>query len=243
MNKLHVSNRIIWKSNTFFYIVKHHSTCRAVCVARWQKQLWMHTPHVHTWCSPSCSPLRNRAQKSSHGWPVSSKIHGAITYLVWTSLGNCRSKLHLVDLAGSERVAKTGAGGRVLEEAKAINLTLHHLEHVIVKLQRQSLGEEFSGEKSARMDTPCTSLDRTSYASSRKGTPGSGSRCRTASRVSSTFVPYRNSVLTMLLRDSLGGNCFTAMIATLSIEEQNIYETISTCHFAQRVACISNRAR
>ena len=43
--------------------------------------------------------------------------------------------MNLVDLAGSERVAKTGADGRVLQEAKHINLSLHHLEHVIVSLQ------------------------------------------------------------------------------------------------------------
>ena len=46
-----------------------------------------------------------------------------------------RSKLNLIDLAGSERVAKTGADGCVLQEAKHINLSLHHLEHVIVTLQ------------------------------------------------------------------------------------------------------------
>ena len=40
-----------------------------------------------------------------------------------------------------------------------------------------------------------------------------------------------------------GGNCLTAMIATLSAEERNIWESISTCRFSQRVACISNRAR
>ena len=50
---------------------------------------------------------------------------------------NIRSKLHLVDLAGSERVHKTGAIGQVLQEAKYINLSLHHLEHVIVVLHKQ----------------------------------------------------------------------------------------------------------
>jgi len=33
------------------------------------------------------------------------------------------------------------------------------------------------------------------------------------------------------------------MIATLSAEEQNLWETISTCRFSQRVACITNTAR
>ncbi len=41
----------------------------------------------------------------------------------------------------------------------------------------------------------------------------------------------------------VGGNCLTAMIATISIEESNLGETISTLRFAQRVACIANKAR
>eukprot|EP00887_Chlorella_sp_A99_P006382 scaffold3.g6382.t1 len=54
-------------------------------------------------------------------------------------------------------------------------------------------------------------------------------------------VPYRNSLLTMLLRDSLGGNCRTVMVATVSPEAAHLEEGISTCRFAQRVAQISNR--
>jgi kinesin family protein 6/9 len=57
-----------------------------------------------------------------------------------------------------------------------------------------------------------------------------------------THVPYRNSMMTLVLRDSLGGNCKTTMIATCSIEKVNMEETISTCRFAQRVAKIQNTA-
>ncbi|KAG5196880.1 hypothetical protein JEQ12_010334 [Ovis aries] len=35
-------------------------------------------------------------------------------------------------------------------------------------------------------------------------------------------VPYRNSMMTSVLRDSLGGNCMTTMVATLSLEKRNI---------------------
>jgi len=42
------------------------------------------------------------------------------------------------------------------------------------------------------------------------------------------FVPYRDSVLTWLLRESLGGNSRTAMIATISPSSLNIEETLST---------------
>lgn len=58
----------------------------------------------------------------------------------------------------------------------------------------------------------------------------------------STYIPYRNSFMTIILRDSLGGNCKTTMIATVSAEETNLDESISTCRFAQRVACIKNTA-
>lgn len=55
-------------------------------------------------------------------------------------------------------------------------------------------------------------------------------------------IPYRNSMMTSVLRDSLGGNCKTIMIATISPESQHTDESISTCNFAQRVRCIKNRA-
>ncbi|NXW88961.1 KIF6 protein, partial [Alopecoenas beccarii] len=57
-----------------------------------------------------------------------------------------------------------------------------------------------------------------------------------------SHIPYRNSMMTSVLRDSLGGNCMTTMIATLSIDRRNIDESISTCRFAQRVALIKNEA-
>ena len=49
-----------------------------------------------------------------------------------------------------------------------------------------------------------------------------------------THIPYRNSTMTCVLRDSLGGNCRTVFIATVNCEPEYIDETISTCRFAQR---------
>uniref|UniRef100_A0A3B3DAG2 Kinesin family member 6 n=1 Tax=Oryzias melastigma TaxID=30732 RepID=A0A3B3DAG2_ORYME len=59
---------------------------------------------------------------------------------------------------------------------------------------------------------------------------------------SRSHIPYRNSMLTSVLRDSLGGNCMTTMIATLAVDKRNLDESISTCRFAQRVALIKNEA-
>ncbi|CAE7541696.1 KIF6 [Symbiodinium sp. CCMP2456] len=55
-------------------------------------------------------------------------------------------------------------------------------------------------------------------------------------------VPYRNSMMTSVLRDSLGGNCKTVMVGTAAIEDRHLEESISTCRFAQRVAAIKNNA-
>ncbi|XP_075904887.1 kinesin-like protein KIF16B isoform X7 [Nelusetta ayraudi] len=57
----------------------------------------------------------------------------------------------------------------------------------------------------------------------------------------SVFVPYRDSVLTWLLKDSLGGNSKTIMIATLSPADVNYGETLSTLRYANRAKNIINK--
>lgn len=57
-----------------------------------------------------------------------------------------------------------------------------------------------------------------------------------------THIPYRNTMLTSVIRDSLGGNCMTSMIATINPEPEHTDESVSTCRFAQRVARVQNSA-
>ena len=143
---------------------------------------------------------------------------GITTY----SYAHFRSKLNLVDLAGSERVAKTGADGKILQEAKHINLSLHHLEHVIVALQHQ-----LKNSKSTTSASPSTPHCGTSLSTKRSGerertssprqsphTPNRRSGTSRGSRTPSStslrpgtrgsHIPYRNCMLTMVLKDSLG---------------------------------------
>jgi kinesin family protein 6/9 len=56
-------------------------------------------------------------------------------------------------------------------------------------------------------------------------------------------VPYRNSLMTLVLKDSLGGNCRTVMVAAISADAAQMEESISTCRFAQRVAMVTNEVR
>lgn len=55
------------------------------------------------------------------------------------------------------------------------------------------------------------------------------------------FIPYRDSVLTWLLKDSLGGNSKTIMIATISPADVNYAETLSTLRYANRAKNIINK--
>ena len=56
------------------------------------------------------------------------------------------------------------------------------------------------------------------------------------------MVPYRDSVLTWLLKDSLGGNSMTAMIAAISPADINFDETLSTLRYADSAKRIKNHA-
>lgn len=58
----------------------------------------------------------------------------------------------------------------------------------------------------------------------------------------STHIPYRNSKLTRLLQDSLGGNSKTVMIANVGPADYNADESLNTLRYANRAKNIKNRA-
>ncbi|KAM8875093.1 kinesin-like protein KIF1A isoform 13-T13 [Spinachia spinachia] len=62
----------------------------------------------------------------------------------------------------------------------------------------------------------------------------SGSNKNKKKKKVESFIPYRDSVLTWLLRENLGGNSRTAMIAALSPADINYDETLSTLRYADR---------
>lgn len=56
-----------------------------------------------------------------------------------------------------------------------------------------------------------------------------------------TFIPYRDSKLTCLLRQSLGGNSFCLMIACLNPCDAHVDENLSTLAYAAKASYISNK--
>ena len=58
-----------------------------------------------------------------------------------------------------------------------------------------------------------------------------------------THIPYRDSKLTRILEDSLGGNCKTTMIAMISPSYDSFNESLSTLKFATRAKKVKNEAK
>lgn len=62
-----------------------------------------------------------------------------------------------------------------------------------------------------------------------------------STRHSNTHISYRDSKLTRLLQDSLGGNAITYMIACVTPAEFHLSETLNTVHYAQRARNIQSK--
>jgi kinesin family protein 6/9 len=63
------------------------------------------------------------------------------------------------------------------------------------------------------------------------------------SKAQRLHIPYRNSLMTTILKDSLGGNCKTILIANISSDADNIDETFSTMRFAVRCGKVENEIK
>ncbi|XP_057515593.1 kinesin-like protein KIN-1 [Amaranthus tricolor] len=139
--------------------------------------------------------IANRAVGETQMNVASSRSHCVYIFTIQQELADDKrvktGKLILVDLAGSEKVGKTGAEGKLLEEAKTINKSLSALGNVVNSLTSSSVSKL-------------------------------------------THVPYRDSKLTRILQDTLGGSCRMALLCCCSPSSSNASETLSTLRFGAR---------
>ena len=129
-------------------------------------------------------------------------------------------KINLVDLAGSERVKLSGAEGQTLQEAKQINKALSVLGDVLNGLSK------YHQELSA--------IDNNNNNSNNNSNSNSNSK------PALPHIPYRNSKLTMLLKDSLGGSSKTMMVATVRSSATHYQQTMTSARYAARARHIKN---
>ncbi|GBP28430.1 Kinesin-like protein KIF1B [Eumeta japonica] len=174
------------------------------------------------------------------------------------------SKISLVDLAGSERADSTGAKGTRLKEGANINKSLTTLGKVISALAeildkravvsgtRKSVTVDPKGirynpgrwrnNEVAAVEMMATAVSGLPPASGRRAETPRPRASKNKKSKKADFIPYRDSVLTWLLRENLGGNSKTAMIAAISPADINYDETLSTLRYADRAKQIVCKA-
>ncbi|XP_008583470.1 PREDICTED: stAR-related lipid transfer protein 9 [Galeopterus variegatus] len=183
--------------------------------------------------------IANRITAATHVHEASSRSHAIFTIhytqaILENSLpSEIASKINLVDLAGSERADPSYCKDRITEGAN-INKSLVTLGIVISTLAQNS--QVFSSCQS--LNSSASNGGDSRIPSSPFGTSSGGGPSRRQS-----YIPYRDSVLTWLLKDSLGGNSKTIMVATVSPAHTSYSETMSTLRYASSAKNIINKPR
>lgn len=156
-----------------------------------------------------------------------------------------RAKIRLVDLAGSERVSTTGTDGVRLREAKSINKSLATLCDVIEALGANSAALRDEESSLSVEEDSLSVMSRPSSASFVRYGGGSLESQSAAGHTQQKgrFVPYRNSTLTWLLKDSLGGKSAVTMLACVSPSEMHYEETLATLKYAERARRVRTRPK
>ena len=152
----------------------------------------------------------------------SSRSHLIVALALECPRTGVSSKLFLVDLAGAEKVRRSGAAGSRLDEACGINKSLSALGNVVAALTAAE-GAEKTAEKTAsaaeRNDASLPRVFRESSAARESPHP---------------HVPYRDSKLTRLLQEALGGDARATLVTCLSPSAADAAESLSTLRFGAR---------
>ena len=144
-----------------------------------------------------------------------------LTGEITQNIHRLKGVLTIVDLAGSEALSRTGSEGLNQDEAKEINKSISALGRVIESLSRQS--------QYINMDGLNEKKDKEVQKRNNFG--------------SKKYVSYRDSKLTEILSECLGGNSKTYIVANVSPFAANCEETYSTLQFASRAMVIRTSAK
>lgn len=168
------------------------------------------------------------------------------------------SKITLIDLAGSEKTQTAKTEGQGLVEGININKSLSCLGACIAGLAKAAAKRD--KEEAAKTPEQRAEEAKTKAAEvAKKEAAAAKAQKRAAAKgpskygvktgappksieKSEDFIPFRDSVLTWILRDSLCGNSKTVMLAALSPAAANYQETLSTLRFAAQAKLLRTKA-
>lgn len=186
--------------------------------------------------------LKQRQMASTKMNDFSSRSHTIFTITLYKKFKDQLfrlSKLNLVDLAGSENISKSGAINLRAKEAGSINQSLLTLGRVI-----NSLSEINENKKDEDTTTTNNNNNNNDNDNIKKDTNNNNNNNNiTKNKTKNIHIPFRESKLTRLLQDSLGGNTKTILIATISPAKLVLEETCSTLEYASKAKNIQNKPR
>nr|CAH8825399.1 unnamed protein product [Trichobilharzia regenti] len=178
----------------------------------------------------AATPLNENSSRSHTVLVLSVTRRSTTKYSLGDVDNVYNSRITIVDLAGSERqTSSSTVGGRFIESCQ-INKSLFTLGKVITQLSQNAANNKrpmtiIEQRSAVRNVPPVTSVTPCRLINKRKD-----------------FVSYRDSLLTWLLKDSLGGNAITVMLATISPCISHYDETLSTLRYAKKASSIVNSA-
>ncbi|CAD2105841.1 kinesin, putative [Plasmodium vinckei lentum] len=201
--------------------------------------------------------VKNRKIAFTHMNKASSRSHLIFIikinrYIYKTNTIRC-GKLCLVDLAGSERLKQTKATGSIKIETTMINKSLSVLSKVInalavmqikekidknnrEKLRENEISEQKESNEIDDLDAKKEYNNNETHIPKRISNTTKKAKCDGINN--NMYIPYRDSKLTRVLSDSLGNNCKSILICTISSQLKYLNETASTIKFAQRAKMV-----
>ena len=160
--------------------------------------------------------MRNRATAATNMNDISSRSHAVFMIIV--------EQMQNVGDPTEERKTGKGETAREIKVGKLNLVDLAGSERVRVT---GATGKRLEESKSINLTLSCLGNVITALTDKKKR----------------SHIPYRDSKLTRILEDSLGGNCKTTMMAMVSPSHEAYAESISTLKFATRAKKIKNEAR
>lgn len=182
--------------------------------------------------------IRNRRVASTQHNVQSSRSHAILTINIafGTPKETFHSKLYLVDLAGSERIGSLISGDR--EHNKTSSAVLLSSRNRGVTRQLLKPDEQQWQEAAAAQIAEASDINSSLSALGKVINVLADMRMNKNRNI---HIPYRDSLLTMVLKSCFGGNAKTFMLATVSPYLRDAEESLSTLRFSSRAKLIVNR--
>ncbi|KAK3256124.1 hypothetical protein CYMTET_34723 [Cymbomonas tetramitiformis] len=165
------------------------------------------------------------------------------------------SRWRQVDLAGSERLKKSESEGQRLKEMKSINTSLSVLGKVVLALAQREPETRVAHLSLRLSHTPRHSTEPSAVSGDTRGAPEPSASVRDTRGAPGSFsgsvrdtrstwslqrgVRDRGLQADAILKDSLAGNSYTALLATLYAKPENYEESLSTLQFAHRCTAVA----